>query len=214
VNEHTEPRDRNAERRAYLVLGGLLVLAGVAWLLARTAGVDLPALVAAVGWPVFVVAPGLVLLALGLSMPRQPGQGMAVGGTIVTSVGLLLAYQDATDHWSSWAYAWALIGPAAAGLGQAAWGALHRHSRDVAEGGRTLGVGLVMFGVGYAFFEGLIGIGDGRGISRGAPDLVPFLLLGAGLLVIAGGLLRRQEAETRLATDDPPVASSPPPSSL
>ena len=208
----TTRSDRNAERRAYLVLGALLVLAGAAWLVARTAGVDIPALIAAVGWPVFVVAPGLVLLALGLLMPRQPGQGMAVGGSVVASVGLLLAYQDATDHWSSWAYAWALIGPAAAGLGQAAWGALHRHRRDVAEGGRTLGVGLVMFGVGYAFFEGLIGIGDGRGISGGAPDLVPFLLLGAGLLVIAGGLLRRQEAETRFATDDPPVASSPPPS--
>ena len=84
VTQHADPRDRIAERRAYLVLGGLLVLAGVAWLLARTAGVDLPALVAAVGWPVFVVVPGLVLLALGLSMPRQPGQGMAVGGTILS----------------------------------------------------------------------------------------------------------------------------------
>jgi hypothetical protein len=206
------PSERPGERATYLVLGALLVLAGVAWLLARASGVDIPGLVAAVGWPVFVVAPGLVLLALGLFMPREPGQGLAVGGTIVASVGLLLAYQDATDHWSSWAYAWALIGPAAAGLGQAAWGVLHRHGAAVAEGSRTLGVGLVMFGVGYAFFEGLIGIGDGRGIARGAPDLVPFMLLAAGLLVIAGGLLRRQEAETRLATDDPPVASSPPPS--
>jgi hypothetical protein len=202
-------RDAAGERRAYLVLGALLVAAGLGWLVARTAGVDLGTVVGTLGWPLFVIAPGVVLLVLGLASPREPGQGLAVAGTIVTSVGLLLAYQDATDHWSSWAYAWALIGPAAAGLGLALWGLLHGDRRGAAQGGRTLGGGLVLFGIGYAFFEGLLGIGDGRGISAGAGDIVPFLLLGAGLLVIGGAILRRDEAEVVVPAESP-VASPPP----
>jgi hypothetical protein len=202
-------RDPAGERRAYLVLGALLVVTGLGWLVARTAGVDIGTVVGTLGWPLFVIAPGVVLLVLGLASPREPGQGLAVAGTIVTSVGLLLAYQDATDHWSSWAYAWALIGPAAAGLGLVLWSLLHGDRRSVDQGGRTLGGGLVMFGIGYAFFEGLLGIGDGRGISAGAGDVVPFLLLGAGLLVIGGALLRGTEAGDRLSAD-PPVAEPPP----
>lgn len=205
--------DRSGERRAYLVLGALLVLAGLGWLLARTAGVDLTAIAGALGWPVFVIAPGIVLLVLGLSSPREPGQGMAIGGSVITAVGVLLAYQDATDHWSSWAYAWALIGPSAAGLGQVLWGLLHAARRDVTEGGRTLGVGLVMFGVGYAFFEGLLGIGGGRGIAGVANDIVPFLLLAAGGLVIVGAFLRREAAEAGRPAE-PPIASPPPSSPL
>jgi hypothetical protein len=211
MNRPSVRRDLAGERRAYLVLGALLVVTGLGWLAARTAGVDLASVVGTLGWPLFVIAPGVVLLVLGLASPREPGQGMAVGGTIVTSVGLLLAYQDATDHWSSWAYAWALIGPAAAGLGLVLWSLLHGDRRGVSQGGRTLGGGLVMFGIGYAFFEGLLGIGDGRGISAGAADVVPFLLLAAGLLVIGGALVRRNEAEERLPAE-PPVAEPPPPS--
>ena len=50
---------------------------------------------------------------------------MVVGGTVATTVGLVLLYQNNTGHWESWAYAWALVGPAASGLGLALWGAAH-----------------------------------------------------------------------------------------
>ena len=52
-------------------------------------------------------------------LPR--GLGFAIAGTIVTTIGFLLLYQDSTGHWESWAYAWALL-TLAAGLGTLIYG--------------------------------------------------------------------------------------------
>ena len=35
--------------------------------------------------------------------------GLAIPGSIITTVGLILLYQNSFNHWQSWAYAWALI---------------------------------------------------------------------------------------------------------
>ncbi len=67
-----------------------------------------------------VIGIGVVILVLGLFVNRE--QGMVIGGTVVTTVGLVLLYQNTTGRWESWAYAWALVGPAASGLGMALWG--------------------------------------------------------------------------------------------
>ena len=68
-----------------------------------------------VGWPAIVIGVGVVILVLGLFVNRE--QGMVIGGTVVTTVGLVLLYQNSTGHWESWAYAWALVGPRPAGSG-------------------------------------------------------------------------------------------------
>ena len=52
--------------------------------------------------------------------------GFAIAGSIVTTVGSVLLYQQTTGHWESWAYAWALVGPGAAGLGMLVYGLLFR----------------------------------------------------------------------------------------
>ena len=93
------------------MLGIILVLVGGAFLAAQYLNVDL----GEIGWPVWIIGPGLILLLAGFLVPG--GSGMIIGGTVVTAIGLLLFYQDATNHWESWAYAWALIGPGASGLG-------------------------------------------------------------------------------------------------
>jgi hypothetical protein len=170
-------------RAAGLVLGLLLVLGGVALLAAQYMGWDVRFDVAAYGWPIFVILPGLALLAIGLITDHEAGVGMAVAGSIVTTIGLILSYQAATGHWASWAYAWTLI-PTAVGVGMVLWGALHLRASVIRGGLGSLGVGLLMFLIFFGFFEGLIGLGADNALRPLARSALPFALIVAGALVI------------------------------
>src|SRR5688572_13434163 len=105
-------RDTDWSRWAAIALG-LLPIVGAGLLLAvQYYGLVLPDL-GAFGWPIWVIAPGVLILIIGLVTPAEPGAGLAIAGSIVTAVGLLLAYQSSADHYASWAYAWALVAPGA-----------------------------------------------------------------------------------------------------
>jgi len=137
-----------------LVVGLLLIAVGVIVLAVRQAGVDLPRLVGESGWPLFVIVPGLVLLAAA-AIPAPPkGIGFAIAGSIVTVVGLLLWYQVQTGAWNSWAYLWALI-PLAVGLALLGYGALSGNGRMVTAGLWVGGCAALALVVGAWFFEGL-----------------------------------------------------------
>ena len=117
---------------------------------------------------------------------------MVIGGTVVTTVGLVLLYQDQTGRWESWAYAWALVGPAASGLGLVLWGLRSGNGGDVRNGTWGLLGGLAIFGVGFLFFEGLIGIG---GDQLAIPEwLLPVVVIAIGVVVLLRGVLQRREA--------------------
>src|SRR5205807_5797599 len=97
----------------------------------------------------------------------------AILGSIITVTGLILPYQNATDHFESWAYAWTLIFPGAVGVGMILYGLVAGRPGNVRAGTRLVGISLVLFLLGVAFFEGVIGIGGyqfGRtaGVAVGA----------------------------------------------
>ena len=71
-----------------------------------------------VGWPFFVIVPGLGLLGLGLAGSGRLGEVLAMAGGVVTMAGLVLLVQNATDRFDTWAYAWALVVVAGAGIGR------------------------------------------------------------------------------------------------
>ena len=73
-------------------------------------------------WPLFVLLPGVGMFA-GVYSGGKQSAGLAVPASVVTAVGLILLFQSVTDHWESWAYAWALIFPTAVGLGMYIYGA-------------------------------------------------------------------------------------------
>lgn len=199
------------QRSLGLILGGLLVVAGVILLVLQQAGYDLSFEIGRIGWPIFVIAPGLVLLAVGLLLDAPPGVGLAVAGSIVTTVGLVLAYQSATDHWTSWTYAWALVGPMAAGTGLVLWGVLHRRLHFVRSGLGVLGVGTVLLVVFFAFFEGLLGLGGDRGLAPLGRQLLPVALIAVGLLVIVARFLwpaGHPGADERPGVDNRPADDS------
>jgi hypothetical protein len=166
-------------------LGAVLVVIGLLLFLAQMTDFDF----AELGWPMIIVAIGVVVLGLGLFVNRE--QGMVVGGTVVSTVGLVLLYQNTTDHWQSWAYAWALVGPAASGLGLLLWGVRTANAADIRNG--TWGVlgGLALFVVGYLFFEGVIGI---SGEPLPLPEWVlPAVIIGVGVVLLGRAMLERRE---------------------
>jgi hypothetical protein len=178
----------SSPNRGGLILGAVLILLGLLLLAEQYFDFDL----GRYGWPLFVIVPGLALVAAGLAAPVREGAGLTVAGTITTVTGLVLAFQNATGLWATWAYAWALVGPAASGLGLVLYGVVRDVPRLRREGVRTLGVGLALF-VGFGlFFEGLIGL-SGEPFLRDS-NYLPIVLIGGGIVVLAWGMLRGRRA--------------------
>ena len=168
-------------RRQSMVLGGLLVLIGAILLLGQFMRID----IGHYGWPFFVIAPGVVILFVALTASGALSEGLAILGSIITVSGLILLYQNATDHFESWAYAWALVFPGAIGVGMILYGLIASRPGNVRTGTRLVGVGVVVFLLGAAFFEGVIGIGGYQfdhtaGVAIGALIIV----LGALMLIV------------------------------
>src|SRR5713226_6355862 len=105
-------------RRQSVVLGGLFVLIGAILLVGQFVRID----IGHYGWPFFVIAPGIVILFVALTARGAVSEGLAILGSIITVTGLILLYQNATDHFESWAYAWALVFPGATGIGMILYG--------------------------------------------------------------------------------------------
>jgi len=170
-----------------LVLGVILVIAGALLFVGQLLDIGIDD----VGWPFIIVGIGVVILILGLFVNRE--QGMVIGGTITTTVGLVLLYQNSTDRWESWAYAWALVGPAASGLGLALWGATTRNATDLRNGVWGLLGGLALFVIGFLFFEGVIGISGER--LPLADWVLPAAVIAIGVVLLGRGLLQRGETK-------------------
>jgi hypothetical protein len=190
-----EERVDRGSRLSTIVVGLLLIGIGVVFLAVQSFGMDLPFDLSRVGWPLYIIAPGVVLLLVGLLLP-DAGAGLAIAGGIVSTVGLLLAYQSTYDHYASWAYAWALVAPTSVGASMLLWGLLHRRGGVARDGLGALAVGVVLFLVGFAFFEGLLNIGGERGWAPLGRQALPVALIAAGVLLILtrlwpGGRQRR-----------------------
>jgi drug/metabolite transporter (DMT)-like permease len=181
-------RDEDGPGMSTMAIGLVLVLIGAALFAGQLFDVGIDD----IGWPFFVIAAGVAVLVIGLLVANE--QGMVIGGTITTTVGLVLLYQNNTGRWESWAYAWALVGPAASGLGLALWGIRSQNSEDVRNGTWGLLGGLAVFVIGFLFFEGVIGIGGDR---LSLPEwLLPAAVIAIGVVVLGRGLLERRSPET------------------
>ena len=196
-------------RTSGIVVGLLLIGAGAVLLAVNTFNMVLPFDLGRVGWPVFVIAPGLALLVIGLITAGEAGTGLAVAGGIVTTVGSILAYQFSTDHWTSWAYAWALIAPTSVGAAMLLWGIFHGRGDLVRQGLSGLGVGLVIFIIGFAFFEGVLHLGGERGLAPLGRQALPIALIAAGVLVVLSRLWPRRRPQRAPYTEWPPQSGAP-----
>lgn len=171
------PARRSADRGG-VVLGAVLIVLGALFFAERAFGVE----IGRFGWPLFVIVPGVLLMTASLAVGGRDGSGLAVAGSITTVVGFVLAFQNATGLWATWAYAWALVGPAATGAGLIFYGLAKRQPDLLPAGLRSLGSGLALFAVFGLFFEGIIGL-SGEPFLVGS-DLLPVGLIALGVILV------------------------------
>lgn len=179
---------------AGLVFGLILIAGGLVLLVSQTTNVDLGRYL---GWPWLIIVPGLALFLLGLAIPNESGMGATIPGAIITSVGLLLLYQDATSHYATWAYAWALVAPGSVGVAIFLYGLLHRRLDLVDSGLRTTAVGLALF-VGFGiFFEDFVGLGQGSGGDAMRTALAVMVVVMGAIIVLLNVFPRLSHASSR-----------------
>ena len=186
-----------------MVLGGLFIVLGLIFLAGQMLEID----ISEATWPFYVIAPGVALATLGLTQRR--GSGLTIFGSIVTIVGLVLLYQNATDHWESWAYAWALVGPGGSGVGMLLYGTRSGDRKMARDGFWAILTALGIFTVGLLFFEGIIGISG----QRLPLDewVLPVAIILIGVVVLIRGLTFREHRGPAWASA-PEEAAAPAPS--
>ena len=179
-----DSQERSPSNVTNLVAGVTLVVVGILLLVGRIFGISLGRYL----WPFYIVVPGVVLFVFALAAGGS-GEGLAIAGSLVTMVGLVLFYQNTTGHWQSWAYAWALIAPTSIGLGQMVYGSLKGRGHVVKSGLGLAKIGGIIFVVAALFFELVIGISGFGYIGW------PVLLIGAGVLLLLRNLLSGRSQE-------------------
>jgi hypothetical protein len=170
-------------RDGLVVLAALLIVVGVVGLVLQWANLDVTSWLDGSGWTLFVIVPGVLLLAGGL-VQRRPVAGLAIAGSIVTSVGILLLYQDLAGHYESWSYAWALVGPGAAGVGLGLYGLRAGDRAPLVLGSRMLAISAAIFVVGAWYFETVFRTGRVP-FDLGESWPVVLVILGVIVLVMA-----------------------------
>jgi hypothetical protein len=175
---------RRRLRGGETALGGLLLLLGILVLASQALSLE----VGEVGWPFFVIVPGLGLLGLGLATDGRVGEVLAMVGGVISVSGLVLGVQNATNRGDTWAYAWTLVFLVGPGLGRWLVGVVRGRRELAASGGWLIAVGLVAF-LGLAVvFEAVVGIG-GRTPGMGGRYGLAALLIVAGLVLVGRRLL-------------------------
>ena len=171
-----------AQTPSGLVAGIVLVVIGVVFLLIRVVDVT----IGSGSWPLWIIVPGLAMVAGSLAIPPRGGLGLAVPGTIIAIVGGILWVQDAYGLYATWAYAWALVAPTGPGLAMLVYGLVRGDTELAGDGFRTLLVGIGLFlGFGF-FFEGVIGL-SGHRIAN-LDEVLPYVVIGFGVLLVVSSL--------------------------
>jgi hypothetical protein len=168
-----------------VALGVVLVVLGAFALIVQFTGFD-----AGGSWPLFVVIPGLTLLVIGFI---SLGTGALIPGAILTVIGLILAYMNATQDWPAWAFAWPLVAPGGVGLGIYLQG-LRKHDSHLLRQGRVLMfVAALIFMIGFVIFGTIFKISE---VDYGwfGKAALPVLLIVIGIVLLARSIQRSRSA--------------------
>ncbi len=130
-------------------------------------------------WPLQIIGLG-ILFALVAIFSWTPA--LFIPASIITGIGSVLYWQNATGNWASWAYMWTLI-PGFVAFGLLLFGLLTRKRGAYIAGLWNLFSSLLFFGIfGYAF----------GGINYAAV-IWPVALILLGLIVLIMGFRKRKD---------------------
>jgi hypothetical protein len=178
---YVEPAHPSRRAGSSVALGVVLVVLGLFALVVQVTGFDPGG-----SWPLFVVIPGLTLLIVGFI---SFGTGALIPGAILTVVGLILAYMNATQDWPAWAFVWPLVAPGGVGLGIWLQG-LRIHDAHLLRQGRVLMfVAAIIFMIGFVIFGTIFKISDTDYGWFGKAAL-PALLIVIGIVLLGRSIQR------------------------
>jgi hypothetical protein len=168
-----------------IILGVILIAAGGLFLLGELSGL------VSVGWlwPLIIVAIGVAFF-IGMFLGGPEAGALAIPGSILIMIGLILFVQNAFDAWETWSYAWALI-IVAVGAGVWIHGAWSERPDLRISGGKLVQTGLtlfVVFGLLLSLIFSYFHIADGNFTFWGLllALLGFYLLLQRSILLIQG----------------------------
>ncbi|MGB8252357.1 MAG: DUF2807 domain-containing protein [Anaerolineaceae bacterium] len=161
------------------ILGSLLIAVGVLFFLSEIFKINFTYL-----WPLFIIASGLVFF-IAMFLAGKSTGFLAIPGSIITTIGLILLFQSLTNRWETWSYAWALI-PFSVGVGMWIFGKFSDMDELRSAGRHVANVGLVLFIVFGLFFEVLIGI---SGADQTSNLLWPIALVVLGTYLLFSRLI-------------------------
>jgi len=143
-------------------------------------------------WPLIIIGVGASFFA-GMFARGKSGAGLAIPGSIIVTVGLMLMAQNLTGHWESWAYGWTII-LMGIGVGIYIAGRWSENDEQRASGLRVLRVGMTLFIIFGAFFELIFNS------SRLGQYIFPIALIGLGLYLtlVRSGLMKRKPSDSVL----------------
>jgi hypothetical protein len=144
-------------------------------------------------WPFFIIGFGLLFF-IGMFAGGRSVSGLAIPGAIITTIGLMLFYQNLTNHWESWSYGWTVI-LMAVGLGIFIMGAWGQSASQRSAGLNLMRLGLILFIIFGAFFELIFTSGMPFGL-RSIIFPAALILLGLYLILTRSGLLRSRSSDT------------------
>jgi hypothetical protein len=149
-------------------------------------------------WPFFVIGIG-ALFFVGMFAGGRSVSGLAIPGSIITAIGLMLFLQNLFGHWESWAYGWTVIVMAVGvGILIMGWYAGNKEQRE--SGWGVIRVGAILFIIFGGFFEMIF---NSFGFSR---FLFPAALILLGIYLVVGRLSVLPGRSN--ATDEPSVSSA------
>jgi len=184
----------NRSNAGALIAGTLLILFG----LMALAGQLFQAVDWGFLWPFAIIGFGALFFVAMFAGGKQTA-AFAIPGSIVTGIGLVLLFQNITQHWESMSYFWTLIILfVGAGLYIMGWYSGDEHQKQ--SGFRVMKIGFILFIIFGAFFEVIF--------SSYGNVLFPLLLilLGVYLIVRRSGVLTARKVDEPSDTIVPPAS--------
>ena len=149
-------------------------------------------------WPFIIIGFG-GLFFVGMLAGGKSMAGLAIPGTIIGGLGLMMFIQNLTGYWESWSYSWTVI-LVLVGLGIFIMGLYTEDFHRRQAGLKVMKVGAILFVIFGGFFELIFSAFRPYGIQQ---YLFPLLLVlvGVYLVVVRSGLF----SSRRVDTNDPTI---------
>ena len=178
---------QSQSNRSALILGGGLLLMGVVLLLGRILSIPFGDYM----WPFIFIIPGALVFLSAMASDSTSGEGLTILGAILTSLGMIFLAQQITGLWASWAYVWALVAPTSVGFAQLVYGTKKERDLIVQSGRKLINLGMLMFVIGFVFFELIIGI-NGFGIANLGLPVIPVMMVFVGGVILVRALIKNR----------------------